>query len=58
MKIAYLEIYPRLAITSNFELGVARVDGLQYGSAAYGLMLLGGFSDNEYCLMDSRPNSA
>lgn len=29
MKIAYLEIYPRLAITSNFELGVARVDGLQ-----------------------------
>ncbi|MEM1674307.1 MAG: hypothetical protein QXN24_05875 [Candidatus Bathyarchaeia archaeon] len=42
MKIAYLEIYPRLAITSNFELGVTRVHGLQYGSAAYGLMLLGG----------------
>ena len=42
MKIAYLEIYPRLAITSHFELGLTRVDGLSYGSAAYGLMLLGG----------------
>jgi hypothetical protein len=42
MKIAYLEIYPRLVITSHFELGLTRVDGLPYGSAPYGLMLLGG----------------
>lgn len=42
MKITYLQIYPRLAITPQFQLGAARVDGLTYGSFAYGLMLLGG----------------
>lgn len=42
MKIAYLEIYPRLAISHPFCLGLTRVGGLTYGSAAYGLMLLGG----------------
>ena len=41
MKIAYLEIYPRLAITPHFDLGSARVDGLKT-DYAYGLMLLGG----------------
>lgn len=38
MKIAYLEICPRLA---SFDLGLARVDGLDT-DYAYGLMLLGG----------------
>jgi hypothetical protein len=42
MQIAYFEIYPRLAITPQFQLGLARVDGLTYDSFAYGLMLLGG----------------
>jgi hypothetical protein len=42
MQIAYLEIYPRLAITPQFQLGLTIVDGLTYGSFAYGLMLLGG----------------
>lgn len=42
MKIAYLEIYPHLAVTSHFALGLTRVYGLSYGSTSYGLMLLGG----------------
>ncbi len=42
MKVAYLEIYPRLAITPQFQLGLAKVEGLEYGSVAHGLMLLGG----------------
>jgi len=42
MQIAYLIIYPRLALTPQFQLGSAGVDGLTYGSSAYGLMLLGG----------------
>jgi len=40
--IAYLEVYPRMTITPEFELGLGRVEGLAYGSFAYGLMLLGG----------------
>jgi len=42
MKIAYFEIYPRLAITPQFQVGLANIDGLAYGSFAYGLMFLGG----------------
>ncbi len=42
MKIAYLEIYPRFALTQQFHLGLTGIHGLTYGSAAYGLMLLGG----------------
>jgi hypothetical protein len=42
LKVAYFEIYPRLAVTSQFQLGLTRVDGLTYGSFAYGAMLLGG----------------
>ena len=42
MKITYLEIYPRLRISPQFCLGCVNVDGLAYGSVAYGLMLLGG----------------
>jgi len=41
MKIAYLEIYPRLALTSDFALGYVRVEGLAT-EFAYGLFLLGG----------------
>ncbi|MFB0505038.1 MAG: hypothetical protein ACETWE_14565 [Candidatus Bathyarchaeia archaeon] len=41
MKIAYLEIYPQLAITPNFELGLARVDGLKT-DFAHGVTLIGG----------------
>ena len=41
MQIAYLEIYPQLAITSQFQLGLTRVDGLTT-NFAYGFMLLGG----------------
>jgi hypothetical protein len=42
MQIAYLEIYPQLALTSEFQLGLARVEGLPYASFAHGLMLVGG----------------
>jgi hypothetical protein len=42
MQIAFFEIYPRLAITPQFQLGLVRVDKLSYGSFEYGLMLLGG----------------
>jgi len=42
MQIAYFEIYPRLAITPQFQLGSTGIDGLTYGSIAYGFMLLGG----------------
>ena len=42
MQIAYLEIYPQLALTSEFHLGLARVEGLPYASFAHGLMLVGG----------------
>jgi len=45
MKIAYLEIYPQLAITSQFQLGLTRVDGLTT-NFAYGFMLLGGSMTN------------
>lgn len=42
MKIAYLEIFPRLTLTHEFHLGLTGIHGLAYGSVAYGLMLLGG----------------
>jgi len=42
MKIAYLEIFPRLALTHGFQLGFTGIYGLAHGSVAYGLMLLGG----------------
>lgn len=42
MKITYLEVYPRLAVTPEFQLGLTEVAGLTYGSVEYGLMLLGG----------------
>ena len=42
LKVAYFEIYPRLAISSQFQLGLTKVEGLSYGSFAYGVMLLGG----------------
>jgi hypothetical protein len=42
MKITYLEIYPQLRISTQFCLGCVNVNGLAYGSVAYGLMLLGG----------------
>ncbi|MDH5450140.1 MAG: hypothetical protein OEX77_04430 [Candidatus Bathyarchaeota archaeon] len=42
MKIAYLEIYPQLVLTSEFQLGLARVEDLPYASFAHGLMLMGG----------------
>ena len=41
MKVAYLEIYPRLAITPQFQLGVVEVTGLTTDFAE-GLFLLGG----------------
>ena len=41
MKIAYLEIYPQLAITPNFELGLARAEGLKT-DFSHGFMLIGG----------------
>jgi len=42
MKIAYLEIFPRLALTREFQLGLTGINGLSHGSVAYGLTLLGG----------------
>ncbi len=42
LKIAFFEIYPRLAVTSQFHLGLAGVEGLEFGTFGYGLMLLGG----------------
>jgi len=42
LQIAYFILYPSLAVTSDFRLGVALIEGLPYGSFAYGLMLLGG----------------
>ncbi len=41
MKIAYIEIFPRLALTSEFILGYTRVEGLGT-EFANGLFLLGG----------------
>jgi len=41
MKIAYFEIYPRLAITPQFQLGLVQVTGLTT-EFEYGLFLLGG----------------
>lgn len=41
MKVAYLEIYPRLALTPVFVLGLVRVQGLTTEFAS-GLFLLGG----------------
>jgi len=41
MKIAYLEIYPRLALTPEFALGYVRVEGLKTEFAS-GLTSLGG----------------
>ncbi len=42
MKVAYLEIYPRLALTPEFILGEVVVAGLSFHSFEYGLFLLGG----------------
>jgi hypothetical protein len=42
MQIAYFQIYPQIAITSHFVLGSTMIEGLTYGSFAYGVMLLGG----------------
>jgi hypothetical protein len=42
LQITYFILYPYLAVTSNFQLGAAGIEGLIYGSFAYGLMLLGG----------------
>ena len=42
MQIAYFILYPRLAVTPEFRLGIVKIEGLSYGSFAYGLMLLGG----------------
>jgi hypothetical protein len=41
MKIAFFEIYPRLAITPQFQLGLVQVTGLTT-EFEYGLFLLGG----------------
>jgi hypothetical protein len=41
MQVAYFVIYPRLAITSHFQLGLVRVDGLTTDFAR-GVMLIGG----------------
>jgi hypothetical protein len=41
MKIAYLEIYPKLALTPDFALGYVKVEGLAT-EVAHGLFLLGG----------------
>jgi len=42
IQMAYFIIYPSLAVTPEFRLGAAGVEGLTYGSFVYGLMLLGG----------------
>jgi hypothetical protein len=42
LQIMYLVIYPQIALTSDFHLGLTRVEGLTYGSFEYGLFLLGG----------------
>jgi len=42
IQIAYFIMYPSLAVTPEFRLGAAGVEGLPYGSFAYGFMLLGG----------------
>ncbi len=42
MQVAYFVIFPRLAITPHFRLGLVNIDGLAYDSFGYGLMLLGG----------------
>jgi len=42
MQIAYFQIYPKIAVTSQFVLGLTAIDGLVFGSFEYGLMLLGG----------------
>ncbi|MEM3673819.1 MAG: hypothetical protein QW468_06355 [Candidatus Bathyarchaeia archaeon] len=42
MQIACFQIYPQIAITSHFVLGSTMIEGLAYGSYAYGVMLLGG----------------
>lgn len=42
MKVAFFEVYPRLAFTTDFDLGLTIVSGLHYGAAAYGIMPLGG----------------
>ena len=42
IQIAYFIIYPSLAVTPQFRLGAAGIEGLPYGSFSYGLMLLGG----------------
>jgi len=41
MKIAYVEIYPRLALTPHFALGEVNIAGLP-NESAQGIMLLGG----------------
>jgi hypothetical protein len=42
MQIAYFQIFPQIAITPHFVLGLTMIEGLTYGSPAYGVMLLGG----------------
>jgi hypothetical protein len=42
LQVMYLIIYPQLALTSDFHLGLTGVEGLTYGSFEYGLFLLGG----------------
>lgn len=42
MQIAYFVIYPQLTAATQFQLGLANIEGLTFGSFAYGLMLLGG----------------
>ncbi|MDI9644728.1 MAG: hypothetical protein QFX35_05865 [Candidatus Verstraetearchaeota archaeon] len=42
IKVAFFELYPDFALTPEFDLGITMVEGLPYGSVAYGTMLLGG----------------
>jgi hypothetical protein len=42
MQIAYFQIYPQIAVIPQFILGLTVIDGLAYGSFAYGMTLLGG----------------
>jgi hypothetical protein len=42
MQIAYFQIFPQIAITPHFVLGLTMIEGVTCGSPAYGVMLLGG----------------
>lgn len=48
VKVAFFEVYPQLAINHPFQLGLTRVSGLSYGSAAYGFMLIGGSATTHF----------